>query len=501
MIAVLIAVAVIWKTGLIPGFSPKSDSDEENFETAEAFMGSIEVITEGSGSIEAASARIIRVPYKGKLKSVFVEEGDQLSDGQVLAEYDRDSLNAVIEEKEAELEELNTSISRQGKAGSASVTSPVSGRVKRIFAEEDDVVSDVVSRNGGLMEISADGKLKVSFPCAEQEVSSLKIGEEVRLEIDGHTKKGTVEAVEENLVTVTMEDDGKYDLGEEATILSRSGKRLGNGKLASNHPYLVRFDYGVIDSVRVEENESVYSGTVLFHLRDVAYNQEYLTLLEDRQELVDELTKLKAYQKDPVVCSTFAGYIKALDITEATDVEEDQQFCTIAELSALKLKVEIDELEIDRVEIGQPAQIIFDAFEEKTYEGTVEKISGAGSNSGGVTSYLVTVSLKGSDQLKDAMSATAFIRVAGKENALLVPVDAVESDGNEKFVQVVENGTIEKRVVQVGLINNRYAEITDGLSLREQVVIPGVKNEIQLPIYSSGSSSDNGTRRSRGGTS
>ena len=501
MIIALIAAAVVWKMGLIPGLSPVSDSEQAELATADAFLGPIEVITEGSGSVEAASSRSVRIRYNGKLENILIEEGDQVSEGQILAEYDRQSLDSVIEEKEAELAELNDSLSRQGKAGSSTVTSPVSGRVKRIFAEEDDVVSEVVDRFGGLMEISADGKLKVSFPLSEKYKSTLVPGEEVRLEVDGHTKKGTVAAVEKGTVTVTMEDDGKYDLGEGALVLSRTGERLGSGTLASNHPYLVRFEYGVVDSVRVEENESVYSGTVLLHLRDVNYNRDYLNLLEDRQELVDELTELRAFQKDPVVQSPFAGYAKTLDISEGTDVEEDQQFCTIAELSDLKLKVEIDELEIDRVEIGQPARIVFDAFEEETYEGTVEKISGAGINSGGVTDYMVTISLKGNGRLKDAMSATAFILVAEKENALLVPVDAVESDGNEKVVQVVKNGIAEKRVVQIGLINNRYAEITDGLSAGESVLLPGSQNDLQLPIYTSGNRSVFGSRRSGGETS
>ena len=487
LLAVLIvAAAVVWKMGIFPEFSPKSDGTQEEMLTAEAFLGSIEVVTEGNGSIEASSTETVRLPYKGKLENVFVEEGDQISEGTVLAEYDKESLDEIIEEKESELEELNTDVSRQGKAGSASITSPVSGRVKRIFAEEDDAVSDIVTRYGGLMEISADDKMKVAFSYSKKNGSSLKTGDEVRLEIDGHTKKGTVSSVEENTAVVTMEDDGKYDLGEEAIVFSRSGERLGSGKLASNHPYLVRFDYGIVDSVRVEENESVYSGTVLFYLRDTDYNQKYLTLLEDRQKLVDELTELKAFRENPVLTSPFEGYVKVMEVSEDTEVDKDQRICTVADLSCLNLKVEIDELDIDGVEIGQTARVVFDAFEEENYEGTVEKISGAGSNSGGVTTYIVTISLEGNPHLKDAMSATAFIRVAEKDNALLVPVDAVESDGGEKFVSIVKNGTTEKRTVQIGLINNQYAEITEGLSLHDQVLLPSSEDGYQLPIYTSG---------------
>ena len=192
--------------------------------------------------------------------------------------YDPDALDTVIKTKEDELDELNSNISSQSRAGSSSITSPVSGRIKKIYAEEDDDVSDVTERYGGVAEISADGKLKVEFTLGSGSGTSIHPGDEVQVEVDGHMQKGTIARVDDRNLCVTISDDGKYDLGESADVTTRSGERLGSGKLASNHPYLVRFDYGIIDSVRVEENESVYSGTVLFTLRDAAYNRQYLQM-------------------------------------------------------------------------------------------------------------------------------------------------------------------------------------------------------------------------------
>lgn len=497
LLAVLAAgAAAAWAAGLIPFGSRKEDSSQKELPTAEAFYGSIEVTTDGSGSIEAASTRTVYLEHNGKLSKISVEEGDQISAGQVLAEYDKESLDTVMENKKTELDEINSDISARSKAGTSGISSPLNGRVKRIFAAEDDAVTEVVSRYGGLMELSTDGKLKVTFTPGVRGDASLTAGDEVRFEIDGHTKKGSVAAIGEETVTVTMEDDGKYDVGEEAIIYSRTGQQLGRGKLESNHPYLVRFDYGIIDSVLVEENDAVYSGTVLFRLRDVDYNSDYLSLLDDRQELVDELVELNAFRQNPVLTSPFDGYVKALDVSEDTDVEKDQIFCTVADLSRLNLKAEIDELDIDGVEIGQTARIVFDAFEEESYEGTVVKISGAGKNSGGVTTYDVTISLEGNTHLKDAMSATAVIVIGGKDNALLVPVDAVESDGEETYVTVVKNGETERRTVVLGLVNNQAAEILEGLSVQEQVLLPTAESGLQLPFYTSGSATQSASGRS-----
>jgi len=126
------------------------------------------------------------------------------------------------------------------------------------------------------------------------------------------------------------------------------------------------------------------------------------------------------------------------------------------------------------VEVGQSAEVVFDAFEDEVYEGTVEKISGVGENSGGVTTYTVTISIKLEDdaRLKNAMSATASIVLGSKDNVLLVPVDAVESENGVKYVQLYTGGQTVKTEVQTGLINNEYAEVTSGLNSGDLVVVP-----------------------------
>ena len=112
-----------------------------------------------------------------------------------------------------------------------------------------------------------------------------------------------------------------------------------------------------------------------------------------------------------------------------------------------------------------------DAFEDETYQGTVEKISGVGTNTGGVTTYTVTISLHGDTRLKDAMSATATITLETRDDVLLISVDAVETVDGTRYVQVAEGEDTQRREVTLGLINNEYAEVVSGLSQGETVVV------------------------------
>ncbi|MDY3918575.1 MAG: efflux RND transporter periplasmic adaptor subunit [Candidatus Limivivens sp.] len=465
LLIALLAVLVIF---VLFRKNPDAVRRDSAVATKAAFLGSISVTTEGSGSVEAASTRALALEYDGKLETIYVEKGDQVQPGDVLAIYDTEALDAVIEAKETELEQLNATIASTDDAGTTTIKAPVTGRIKRIYASVDDVVSKVVDTRGGLAEISADGKLKVEFPCPE---TTLYEGDTVTVDFDSKSADGTIEKIEDGMVCVTIKDDTAYKVDTTAIVRGKSGVKLGEGVLLSNHPYLVTASYGIIDSVEITKESLVKAGDTLFTRRDAAYNQTYLDLLTDREELIEELQELKEYQKNPVVTADCEGYIVSLDVLEGMPYEKDQQFCTIADAQTLNLKVEIDELDIDGVAVGQSASVVFDAFEEEIYEGTVEKISGVGNNSGGVTTYTVTIALAGNTHLKNAMSATATITLETKNDALLVPVEAIETIDGQKYVQVLKDDTITRTAVTLGLVNSEYAEITEGLSDGDQVVV------------------------------
>lgn len=450
-------------------FSDPAQESGVSYQTKTAALGYISEIAEGSGYVEPASTKAVTFPYDGTLKKLDVETGDQVKAGDVLAEYDENALDDAVDEKKQELSDLNDQIAEASREGSSSITSPVPGRIKRIFAAPGDYVTEVVDHNGGLAEISADGKLKVEFSGDE---NLCRVSDTVTVEFESYSVSGRVARAEGGEYCVTIDDSTDYQVDTDATVKGASGVVIGRGKLASNLPYLVRAGYGVIDTVEVSRTSGVSAGTTLFTRTDTDYNSTYLDLLSKREDMVSDLQDMQDYQKDPVIKADTDGYIASLDAVEGMTYSKDSQLCTIADESTLNLKVDIDELQIDGVEPGEKAEVTFDAFEDQVFEGTVEKVSGVGKNSGGVTTYTVTLSLEGDARVKDAMSATARITVALKDRALLVPTEAVSAEDGKRYVQVLENGTPVKTEVEVGLINETSAEITGGLSEGAEVILP-----------------------------
>ncbi|MCD7737234.1 MAG: HlyD family efflux transporter periplasmic adaptor subunit [Lachnospiraceae bacterium] len=469
VILAVIAIAVFLRMGksASSGSSVSSRFSTTTTSTEAAYIGTIRVSTEGSGSIEAADETQAAAEYAFTINRVEVENGDTVEEGDLIATLDRDSIQDQIDLMEQQLSEVNASVSSTDKSGSSSLSAPVSGIVKRIYAKSGDVLSDVVEDDGGVMEISADGRLKVEIESEE----TLKTGETVTVNFLSYEVEGTVAAREGQSYTITIEDDASYLVDAEATVIDDDDVTIGTGYLKSNHPYLVEAAYGTADEIKVEIGDSVSAGDTLLTRTDYTYNATYLDLLSSRETITEDLKNLNHLYQDPQITAESSGIITDLTISDGMAIQADTVMYTLISTEQFWLKVEIDELDIDGITVGQTATVVFDAFDDEEYEGTVEKISALGTNTGGVTTYTVTISLPGDEKLKTAMSATATIVTEEAEDVLLIPVDAIQTVDGQKYVTVTgDDGSEEAVEVTLGLVNNTVAEVTEGLSEGDLVV-------------------------------
>ncbi|MEP7162720.1 MAG: efflux RND transporter periplasmic adaptor subunit [Candidatus Moraniibacteriota bacterium] len=143
----------------------------------------------------------------------------------------------------------------------------------------------------------------------------------------------------------------------------------------------------------------------------------------------------------------------------------------IGDLATLQVSVDVSEVDIATVSLGQKVEITLDALPDLHINGKVSAVDSLGTNSSGVVNYTVTIDFDELDtRMKPGMSVSASIITGVKENTLLVPNSAVKTDANGKYVQVMEQGTPTRKGVTVGASNASETEITSGLSERETVV-------------------------------
>src|SRR5215470_2893902 len=149
---------------------------------------------------------------------------------------------------------------------------------------------------------------------------------------------------------------------------------------------------------------------------------------------------------------------------------------TLGDTSEVYVQGKVDEADIGKVYLGQPARIVVESFKDKKYIGKVTRISPFGKEKDNVTTFEVRVSISNpTGELKANMSANAEILLEEKKNVLMVPEAALIYGKDRKAsVEVpdlkAENGR-KKIPVQLGISNGVKTEITAGLSEKQQVVL------------------------------
>ncbi|MBX7252777.1 MAG: efflux RND transporter periplasmic adaptor subunit, partial [Candidatus Promineofilum sp.] len=149
---------------------------------------------------------------------------------------------------------------------------------------------------------------------------------------------------------------------------------------------------------------------------------------------------------------------------------------TVLNENAYHITVQVDEIDIDRVEAGQPALITLDALPDEPVQGTVSEIAPTSTSTTGVVTYLVTINIDeaAAEDLRPGMSASAAITVDEIADVLVVPNWAVRLDREtgEAFVLVRQpDGTIAESAVETGLRNEQFSEVVSGLSEGDVVVL------------------------------
>lgn len=145
----------------------------------------------------------------------------------------------------------------------------------------------------------------------------------------------------------------------------------------------------------------------------------------------------------------------------------------ISDLGTLRARVQVNEVDLVSVKIGQKASVSFDALPDGDASGTVSSISPTGANTQGVVTYDVDVTLDSIDaRLRPSMSCTVDIVVETKASTLVVQSSALRTDSStkQKYVLVVSGGNATRADVTIGLVVGTDTEIVEGLTEGQTIV-------------------------------
>ena len=153
-----------------------------------------------------------------------------------------------------------------------------------------------------------------------------------------------------------------------------------------------------------------------------------------------------------------AGTVLAVDAQVGQRVNAGAAVVTLADTSQLELTIDVAELDLPQVAIGQAAVIDIDAFSGQPLNGVVAAIAPSSSSSSGVVYYPVTVRLTADDlsRVRPGMTAIATIQNQTVANGWLVPTTAIRQEGDQSVVLVVKGEAETPVVVTTGAIQGEW---------------------------------------------
>ena len=291
-------------------------------------------------------------------------------------------------------------------------------------------------------------------------------------------QQATVEAAEASLVSAKADyERAQVDAqGPEIPTLEKAFQRAQN--MAKE---------GVVSEAARDDAERNYVMAV--NKRDVARAQLGVLKAKIKQSAAQaatsraQLKQLEEQYDYTTITSPIDGIVLSRDVEIGDAVSSilvlgssATLVMTLGDTSEVYVKGKVDESDIGKVYLGQPARIKVESFKDKTFNGKVTKISPMGVEKDNVTTFEVRVSINNpGGELKAAMTANAEIILDEHKNVLQIPEGSIIYDKDKKsYVEIpipsAKDGK-KKIAVNIGISNGAKTEVLNGLKEGDQVVL------------------------------
>ncbi len=193
---------------------------------------------------------------------------------------------------------------------------------------------------------------------------------------------------------------------------------------------------GRIVQVSISQGATVKKGDILFKLDDESIKNSIELKKNEIEQAQSQLSFKQKNLAESTILSPIDGIVSTLNIKNGDVTPSDKAMSTVIDTSKMRIVVPVDELDIDKVKLGQKTKLTIQDIKDKTYEGTVEEISQSGKTTNNVTTFDVTVSVNNPERLKVGMNADVSIAVQSKENIIAVPIEALVQKSGKKYVMI-----------------------------------------------------------------
>ena len=492
---------------LISGGGNKAASRDVTYAETTPIRQDVSNSLSGTGTLNPANTYTVKSLVDGKILTGGFEEGDKVEEGDVLYTIDSSDASTNLEKASIALQQAQRSYDKT--VDLQYVRAEVDGTVSSLKVAKGDQVTS--GQEVAVIRDSSKMLLNLLFPAAD--AANFSVGQSADVMLDGtfETLKGTITAVTGtdelstgNLlvrtVTIRVNNAGGLTTAQAATASVNGVSSIASATFAYQaERTLTAQAGGTVSAINVQEGDAVSKGDILIELTGDDLTESIQSASESLRSAEISMQNQQDNMSNYTITSPISGTIIEKDAKQGDALTSGSTLCVIYDLSYLEMVINVDELQIGALSVGQKVQITADAVADKTYVGTVTRVSMKGSSSGGTTTYPITIRIDNTDGLRPGMNANAEIVVAEANNALVVPNAAVIRGGyvlvskkSPSAANAVEDMDAPEGYVYVkvetGVSDDSYTEIKSGL--QEDDTVAYDTSSVSSDDYYSDSHSD-----------
>lgn len=478
--------------------------------TAGAYLPSIVasqdlvVSVTGTGTIQPIHSYKVTTLIKGEVLEAPFEEGQTVEKDDLLFRIDSKDVETSIQQLELSLRSAQLAYNDILKQQSdnqkdRSIQANASGVVTKLYVDP----GDKVSAGAPIADLLDRDNMKITLPFHAAKAAAFYVGQAAAVTVDGtaSTLPGVIDSVAATdsvgaggalvrEVTILVKNPGALSDASSGTAI------VGDAACAQSAPFqygaskqLTAKVGGEVERLSVKESDRVTDGQTVGFLKDVDMATQVENARIGLENAKLNLQNAKDKLDDYSITSTIQGTVieKNVEVGDNIDGTSSAASATtypavIYDLSALTFDVKINELDVNKIKVGQSVEITADALGGKRFSGQVDKVNINGTTANGFTTYPITVLVDGAPtDLYPGMNVSAKIVVEDAGSVLCVPVEAVTRgpEGGTVLVagpgaldeqgNVVNPVALETRSITLGRNDSVFIEVLSGLEEGETV--------------------------------
>lgn len=446
--AVVVAAVAAGGVFIYKRQSDKTKNKNDEIKTDLVTRGDLDVSITGEASVEPFERYEIISMVSGDITSSPYNVGDTVKKDAILYQFDTSTAQTNIQKQEISLE--------QSKNNLSNAQSDLSEAQSKLYiiAPSSGIISDLTIKKGesvqngqSIAQIKNTQDLEVTLPFTRSQISSISIGQTATLSSSAHMSSvnGTVQSISSEPVAqsdgsllynvkISFTNPGSFTEGLTVGGEVNGLYSPGYGTVSAAETGSVKSDSsGTISQLNYSNGDYVRAGSVIATIssdnlttQERSVKSSELNVKNAELSMKETKDSLDDYSiKSPISGTVITKNAKAGDTIDRSNSSEI--LMVVADISKLKFKMDIDELDVSSVKEGQTVEITCDALPGETFNGRINSISVEGTATNGVTTYSAEVIIDEPGNLRPSMNIDASVIVQSSKDTLIVPTADIKT--------------------------------------------------------------------------